>query len=420
MKLTPITALAALLLMALGGFMAGRISSKNPVTDSKDTLSEAGAFRSAVRSSEGEGSLAKSEPRSSQTARSEKESPADRIARLEAIIRGENPLDRTRALLAFIDKLAPGDFEAAVAHFRSLGITDDRMGEYSMLLTAWAQADPVAALAYATANTQGRFASDTILTAWAKLDTEGAIAWAKNHHTGDGANPHLPGIIRGLIESSPSRATELLASMPRSVERGDGLDYILPHLWQQGPEAVKAWIESLSDPSLRNGAMARAAEKLAEFDPAGTSDWLLANEGSATNDELDNVYSTWSKADFDASVAAFESIPAGENRSNALRGLIRNATTRSPQEGVALMDRYPNDVNDRVVQNFIWHSFEKDPATAVSQIYRMTNQPRQERMYRRALGAWIERDAKSAQAWIVNHQLPQAVLDRLANDQAQP
>ncbi|NJM38345.1 MAG: hypothetical protein HC845_11075 [Akkermansiaceae bacterium] len=335
------------------------------------------------------------------------------MARLGEIIRGEDALSRTRSLLDLIDKLAPRDFEEAVAHFRSLGMTQDRMGEYSMLLTAWAQVDPVSALTYAKANTEGSFAADTILTAWANRDAEAAIAWAKSNHTGEGANPNLPGIIRGLVESNPSRATELLASMPRSVERGKGLDYILPHLWRQGAGAVKDWIASISDPSLQDGAMARAAEKMAEYDPAGTSAWLLANQGTATNEALDNVYSTWSRMSSTAAVTAFEAIPAGENRSNALRGLVRSATDKNPQQGVDLLNRYPNDVNDRVLQNFIWHSFEKDPQTSVSQISRMTDPQRQERMYRRALNAWIERDAKSAQAWIAKNPLPQSVRDRL-------
>jgi hypothetical protein len=118
-------------------------------------------------------------------------------------MRGENPLDRTRALLDFIDQLAPGDFEGSVAHFRSLGITDSRMGEYGMLLSAWAKADSLAALAYAKENTGNPFTANTVLTTWASIDPEAAIRWAQANHTGDGANPYLAGIIRSLAASDP-------------------------------------------------------------------------------------------------------------------------------------------------------------------------------------------------------------------------
>jgi hypothetical protein len=145
-----------------------------------------------------------------QSQRTGKTSVQDHKARLEAIVRGENALVRNRSLLALIDQLAPGEFEAAVAHFRSLGLTEDRMGEYALLLTAWAELDPTAALIYARENTQNGFATETILSAWATKDSEAAVRWAQANHQGDGANPYMPGIIRGIAASDPARATAAL------------------------------------------------------------------------------------------------------------------------------------------------------------------------------------------------------------------
>jgi hypothetical protein len=315
-------------------------------------------------------------------------------------MRGENPLDRSRALLAFIDQLGSGDFEGAVAHFRSLGLTDGRMGEYSLLLTAWAQADPLSALAYAKENTSSRFATGTILTSWASTDPEAAIRWAQANHEGDEANPYLPGIIRGIAESDPVRATSLLAAMPKSVERGKALDFMLPHLLQQGTDATRAWIAAITDDSLRNGAMIRVAEKLAATDPAGTVSWLLANPGEATQRRMDDIYSAWSKKDEQAAWNSFNTLPAGEARSNALRGMITSTAAQNPQAAFSLMDRYPNDVNDRLVQNFIWHSFGNDPATAVAAIARIGDQNQRDQMYRRTLAAWKQEDPTSADAWL--------------------
>lgn len=336
-----------------------------------------------------------------------------RLTKLESIVRGENPLERNRALLAFLDSLGPSDFEEAVAHFRSLGITESRTGEYALLLTAWAQADPLAALTYAEKNTTSGFAQDTILTSWATTDPEAAIRWAKSNHTGDEPNPYLPGIIRGIAQSDPARATELLAGMPRSKERGDGLDFILPHLLGQGADATHRWISALTDDSLRNGAIMRTAETLATTDPAGTASWLLANPGEAAQRRMDDVYSTWADRDRQAALASFGKLPAGEIRSNALRGIIRTVAGGDPKAALSLMDRYPNDVNDRMVQNFVWHSSGSDPATAASQIARIGDEQQRNQMYRRMLGNWLENDAPSAQAWMASHPIPDAVRDRI-------
>jgi hypothetical protein len=419
MKLNSTTMLAALVLIGVGAFMAGRVSTSNAPAVAHDGPAETRSSRAAGRDSGGEDASNRKISRTQKAEHSEKGLSKDRLARLEAIVRGENPLERNRALLAFLDQLGPGDFEAAVAHFRSLGITDSRNGEYSLLLTAWAQADPLSALTYAEENTNGGFAQDTILTSWASTDPEAAIRWAQTNHDGDGPNPYLPGIIRGLAQSDPARATELLASMPRSEERGRGLDFILPHLLEQGSDATRAWIATLTDDALKNGAMERVADRLAATDPAGTASWLLANPGEAANRRMDDVYSAWANKDHQAAVSSFSSLPAGDARSNALRGVVSSLATESPKAAISLMDRYPNDVNDRVVQSVVWHSFGTDPAAAATQIARIGDEQQREQMYRRTLDAWFDRDPASAQAWIQTNQIPDSVRARIAQRQSQ-
>jgi hypothetical protein len=419
MKITPITAIAGLIVIGAGGFMAGRVSSPPPQTTEQASPTDTRATRASSRDLASASAESRRIARSAKAENSEAGMTPERLSRLESIVRGENPLERNRALLAFIDQLGPGDFEQAVASFRSIGITDDRLGEYSLLLTAWGQADPLAALTYAKANTGNNFATDTILTSWATTDPEAAIRWAQAEYQGDGANPYIPGIIRGLIDSDPTRATQLLASLPRSEERGQGLDYILPHLLQQGPDATRSWIAAITDDSLRNGAMLRSAVKLAATDPAGTAAWLLANPGEATQRRLDEVYSTWAKKDQSAALSALTSIPAGDDRSNALRGVVNSMASADPKAALSLMDTYPSDVNDRVVQNFIWHSYGTDPSVAASQISRISNENDRDQMYRRMLSNWIERDPSTAQAWMQSNPVPQAVRDRIASRQAE-
>jgi hypothetical protein len=412
MKLSNLTTISALVVIGTVGFLAGRISSPDTQADATgDAPQNTRATRASGSAVAAGGSGARVlkdrvSTRSSLSA-------TERLSRLESIVRGENPLDRNRALLAFIDQLGPGDFEEAVAHFRSLGITDNRLGEYSLLLSAWAKADPFSALAYAKENTNGRFATDTILTSWASLDPDAALYWAQSNHTGEGANPHLVGIIRGLAESDPKRATTLMTEMPRSRERGEALDAVLPYLLAQGNDATRAWISAITDDSLRNGAMMRAADRLASNDPAGTVSWLLENPGEATNRRMDDVYSTWARKDEQAAITSLARLPAGEVRSDALRGIVSSLAGQDPAKAISIMDRYGSDVNDNVVRNFIWHSFRNDPATAVGQIARIEDDGQRDRMYRYTLERWLERDATAAGTWMQSNPLPESVMQNL-------
>ena len=166
MKPTSLTILATFVLIGAAGFMAGRISSpRTSAATGQDSLTNRKSSRASLPAfKDAPGESGRKSARSERPARATLESSADRLARLASIVRGENPLDRNRALLAFIDQLAPGDFAAAVAHFRSLGITESRFGEYALLLSAWAKTDPLAALAYAKANTNNRFATPVSYT----------------------------------------------------------------------------------------------------------------------------------------------------------------------------------------------------------------------------------------------------------------
>jgi hypothetical protein len=411
MKIPPLTILAALVVVGAGAFMAGRVSSTDPAANAANDPEGTRPTRASSLTSATESAAERMRRNSKNERRSE--SATTRLTRLENIIRGENPLDRSRALLAFIDQLAPEDFEAAVAHFRSLGMTEERMGEYGLLLSAWAKADPLSALSYAQQNTRNRFATDTILSTWATIDPDAAIRWAEANHTGDGANPNLAGIIRGIAATDPQRATQLLTSMPKSVERGEALDAMMPHLLAQGNEATRAWIEAITDDSLRNGAMMRAAERMAGTDPAGTVAWLLANPGEAAQLRMDDVYSTWMRKDEQGAMSSLGTLPAGEIRSNALRGIVSNVAMNDPTRAVSIMDSYPSDVNDGVVRNFIWHSFGNDPALAATQIARIQDADYRDRMYLRAVGRWIERDPAAAGAWMRGNTLPPSIQEQL-------
>lgn len=410
MKPTPLTAGAALLLIGVGGFFAGRLTSSQG-NGSGSTVPELPPLSpraaSVLQSTERE------TLRERAAGRLDIDS-ASRLTRLESIVRGEDPVERNRALLAFIDQLGPGDFEAAIAHFRSLGLGDSRSTEFAMLLSAWGKADPVSALDYAQAHLPGEFATSTVLTSWALNDPDAALRWAESNHTGEGANPYLPGIIRGLAGIDPDRATALMTGMPRSVERGRALDAMMPHILGLGPETARAWVAGIDDEALREGAMLRFSPGMAETDPAGTVDWLVSHPNQATERRMDDVYNVWARGDFQTALDSALKLPPGDQRGNALRGIF---DSRPPAEALALLDRYPNDITDQTVQQVVTRAARDTPELAAAQISKVQDPGQQESLYRRMLGGWMRRDAQAAQTWMRSNPLPPAIQNRFLQTQ---
>ena len=418
MKWNATSVSAACLAVGLGGVVAGKLTSGSAGSGEADELLERARQVSSERMSSRRDDNSSRRDTASRSPRAGGERSTatmdERLVKMEEIVRGENALDRSRAMLSWIDSLAPSEFEAAVAKFRSLGLTEARMGEYAMLLTAWAEADPMAALAYTTANTRGGMATGTVLAAWASRDPESAIAWAEAKHEGEEANPYMIGIIRSLAATNPTRATELLQALPFSGEHGEALRAMMPHLLKDGPDAAKAWIASLSDERLRDGATARFAEEMAKTDPAATASWLLSNLGEASTRSVDEVFEQWAQTDKEAASASFASLPQGDARTRALRGLVTIEARTDPQAAAKLMNSHPADVDDRMVYHFIWNSFDKAPGVAAGQIALIGDADSRNRMYQRALGSWLEDDQAAAQRWISSANLPESVLKSLA------
>lgn len=342
---------------------------------------------------------------------------AEALARMEELMRTADPLERTRAWLDFVNSIDPSEFESVVASFRSLGMTDSRMTEYAMLLSAWGRKDPLQALAYAQANTGNRFARTTILSTWAAYDPAGAIQWAEQNHEakeGEG-NPWMIGVIQGLAATDPTRASQLLASMPYSAERGEALSALLPSILAQGNDSAKAWAESITDDALKQGAIGRIAEAMAAKDPAGTAEWLTRNPGEAADRSMDDVISAWMETDKDSAVAYYKSLPAGDIRSNALRGVANSMAMADPRAAADFIDANAADATDRVYQQFVWHSFGEAPDIAASYIGRISNPREQEQMYGRMLDGWLRRDFNAATTWINGNPLPENVQQRVQN-----
>ncbi len=335
-----------------------------------------------------------------------RESASEEMAR---ILAGADPISRAQAWLDFVNSLGADEFESVIAEMRERGLQTANMEAYALILTAWAKVDPLAALDYASENTGSPFARNTILAEWARTDPEGAILWAESHHEGDGANPWMVGVIRGLAATDPARATSLMNAMPYSNERGQALAALMPQMLAQGAEAAKAWIAGFDDEQLREGAIRRISEELARTDPAGTAAWLVESGGDGARRSMDDVIGIWASQDESAALGYFETLPSGDLRTSALRGLTNRMALEDPRAAADFLDAHEADADDRVYQQFAWHTFREDPSVGADYIAMIQDPQERDRTYRRMLDGWLRRDYEAASGWISQAQLPENV-----------
>ena len=252
-------------------------------------------------------------------------------------MRGVDAVERCQQLLAFINELAPDEFEAALDEFSRTGLRGQRNSEYSMLISAWAKIDPIRALEYAKTKTKTSFDTNTILAIWTNSDPEAAILWANNNHNGEGANPHLIGIIGALASTDPDRSTDLLLSMPRTSERGAAFDGIQSTLLSKGILATQEWLDKLPDPELRTDAITRLVSSLAYTDP---------------------------------------------------------------DKAIELMDQQNSPISKHITLTFVSQAFHRNPQIAIDQIARLQDADSRELAYSKYVKRWIYVDKAAAVQWL--------------------
>jgi hypothetical protein len=413
MKATAVSIFLTVIVGAIS-FIIGRISGQSSSTSQDSNTYPAASMRSS--SGSGQASFASESKRSSSatsdSAASRSSGAGDPIARWREINEIHDPLERARLWLKLVDSLTPEQFEDFAATFLDEALTEHE-GDYAVLVAAWAKVNPLDALDAVSKSTDTLFARETILASWAGFDPDATIAWAKANHTGDSANPWMVGVIKGLAFHDPDRATALLNNMPKSDKRREALDGLLPSIMKRGIAETRDWVDAITDPSLREDAMMSVAESTASEDPQGTIDWLVANPSEAANRPIEDVLYAIAGNDQSAAISYFNKLPAGDTRSNALRGIINAVASENPQSAAALMDNHSGDLTDRTVQQFAVLSFDKDPQAAITSIARMKNAKEQERMYNDSLDWWMRKDQQAAIDWVNSNTLPPYVVDRL-------
>lgn len=335
------------------------------------------------------------------------------VERLAGIVRITDSFERQRALMSLIETLGAGEFAAVADQFRQLDHLGDSRGEYELLLNGWARADPLSALAYVEEH-DGRGRA-TILSSWAGNDPGAAEQWARESYKGDGTNPYMADVIRGIAGQDLASASRLAQEMPSSRERGTAIEAITRALFVQGMDAAMAYPASIADEHLRGSFTSEIAQRLARKDPAKAADWLASmDQGAVQSRAARRVGDALAQVDPKAA-ATWVSKLKPEAQSEAARGVIpimSRGDIAGTAQWVSGLAGTPN--YDRVVEEFVWSCNTRAPEQSAAWIQGVANPDQQRRLYHRMLGEWAQRDAAAVKQWVASNEVPADVLRRFS------
>jgi hypothetical protein len=376
------------------------------------------ALRSSARRTEGAGSSVTETRNASQRERRETGARAGRTGeiateRMATVVQMTDPMDRQLALIALLERLGPEEFAAVAEQYRQMDHYSGSGGEFDLILRGWAKADPLAALEYTTNQLKSRGASTTVLAAWAGKDPAAAESWALANHTGDGPNPYLAAVIRGIAPYDIAHATQLAQSMPASDEQRDAVDAITHALFMQGLDRAMAYPSTIEDPKLRASLVAAVARRLVDKDPAQAGTWLAAmKDPDDQNRAARRVAEALAAQDPQVAADWMRKLqPAA--RAEAARGIIPKMSSgdiAGTAQWVNTLAGIPN--YDRVVEEFVWSCDGRAPEQSAAWIRGVADQEQQTRLYHQMLGEWAKRDATAVKNWVASNQVPESVARR--------
>jgi hypothetical protein len=197
-----------------------------------------------------------------------------------------------------------------------------------------------------------RVARHQVLEAWAAEDAVAAYEWARGRQ-GEGADELRVMVMLTYIEQAPRQAGDLIAALPAGVVRDRLIDHYAYTLAESDVAAARDWVAQFPAGVASQNAMSSIFGQWAEQDPWAAFDYAAQNVDGELGFELigtvaakvgasrpealstqlhrlpeayrplvaQRLADAWSTARPDAARQWVDSLPAGEVRDSARRGL---------------------------------------------------------------------------------------------------
>lgn len=396
----------------------------------------------------------------------EKDPRRDARERLRQLLSTGTALDRARGLSQMMATLKSGEFALLLDDLTTLGFQHGTLSR--TVLAAWAELDPVAALAWTASEPaakriwQGGGVPDVadsaadrgepiVLKTWLENDATAAIAWAVSQDTdkdshalllwtlGEWTRQNAPAAltwVEGQPPGSPGRTEQLArvlgtlitTDLPRVIEAmtrvpAEERAALITGIGTRAAKLPAAerdrWLASIDDSELRETAVAQILGARNGTSIDERLDLLDKYPKAASKPGAAQIYRDWILKDPDAALASLHELEPGELRNEAVQVAAESfswGSRTSPTKVLELMERYPEAVNEMTLESFfssaVHNSHEWE--LGLAQIPRVQNDRAQEMYYREVLQSWLWIDRDAAHKWINSHELPEAVKKEMA------
>lgn len=365
---------------------------------------------------------------------------------LRSILAQGDPRKRTQALLNYVQNVAPQDIPATLKELRVISSDwDPEAGMLiHMMLTRWAQEDPIAAHKSLSALDLRNMAADacsilgglaagdpeqaaawiadpdnalvnfpnmgnmlagTVAKEWGRRDQSAALQWAHSLPDNQRIGAYT-GILGNLAASDPQTASTVAMQLPQD----DGRSYLVGEIataWaRQSPDNAMAWVQTLEGNDRTTG-FSKALTIWGEMDPIAAArfvDQLSADENVGPHvASLAGAWATQAPAQAAAWVASH---PEGPGKNAGMSTVMWNWTMRDPEAASQWLAQQPSGASkDEGINGLASAAFDTDPAAALNWASEIVNPALRTQSVELGLRTWLYRDPAAARHWANRHHI---------------
>ncbi|NNC88282.1 MAG: hypothetical protein HKN82_07470 [Akkermansiaceae bacterium] len=358
----------------------------------------------------------------------------DMATAVAEMMKVNDPILRRKLFAALLDELTPENAKAAWIALREnrRGGFPGRGGmedELRLLANAWGRLDGPGAIKALTemraereaqreGDGRGRGGGDrgpgeliSVLSGWATVDGDAAAAYLDGIEDQGQQRMAAFGVLQGMLVNGVDEAMAFVSSLPKSEDGNRAQSFYMAivanEMLEQGMDTAKSWVDTISDPDLRTGALSRVADEMVRDDLDSAVEWVTqyADEESAAR-AVSRVASEWAEDDPQAVLAWAADLPDA-SRALAYEQALDEWTERDPvAAGEYLTNMAPSPERDSAVEGFATELAREDAATAMQWAETIASEDLRQQTVLEVAQRWYRTDRTAATAWIEASGLP--------------
>ena len=364
-------------------------------------------------------------------------SSEDMTAAIEQMRKENDPILRRKLFTELLENLTPENAQAAYVALqngrrRGRGAGDD---ELRLMAHAWGRIDGPGAIKALTdmraerdgeeggrgrgrGGERGGIDLVSVLSGWATADGGAAANYVSGVEDEREKSMLSYGVVRGMMVNGVDEAMAYVSSLPQTEDGGRTQNWymstIASEMLEEGLDSAKAWVDTITDPNLRGGALSRVAESAVRDDLESAVEWVTQYAGDEAGQRAVNrVANEWAEDDPQAVLTWADSLPdaaKAEAYGEAFEEWTRQDATAA---GEYLTNMEASPARDSAVEEFATTLSREDPATAIQWANSISDGESRTETLTQVARSWYYRDREAATQWIETSGLPEESVEAI-------